>query len=275
MIHSKHFYNKTIRRATTVFGTLFNNISIVNYDESEDKITQRIKVPISYGPRNKLIQRILAEPGSFETPQQQVAIQLPRMTFELVGMDYNSEEAVSVLQRKAHSKIDRAIQSRAGAPYRLSFELTIVGKYRDDALQILEQILPYFRPDFIVSVKDTEYGDQIWDMPISLISVAPEDTYQGSFEDSRRLITFVLSFELKTHFYGGLSGIGDGDDDNNDFPLINKVTVTINTDRENFFEEDNSHPDVTHIIEAIPGASPGDIDFPGYEIITTRIENFD
>jgi len=191
------FYNQTTRKYIAVFGTLFNDVSIGRSDNSGVE-QQRMKVPLNYGPMQKFLARVMQDPD-LKAP----AITLPRMSFELTSMTYDGERKLTNMTRNISqtTSTDRVITQFTPAPYNLEFQLNIMTKYSEDGTKILEQILPFFKPEFTISAKLIDNMDLITDIPIILNSVTAEDTYEGSFEERRALI-WTLQFTLKGYFYG-------------------------------------------------------------------------
>lgn len=203
MFHG-HFYNATLRRLVSVFGTLFNNISVVTKDQS-GKVVRVTRVPLSYGPKQKFLARIDEQPNP-ETGVK-VAIKLPRMSFEIVSLTYDITTKIgSFTQFSAPDSADSTVkrQVRSGAPYRVGIQLSIMAKNQDDALQILEQIIPYFQPEYTVAIKDVDGINTTNDVPIVLNSIGLSDDYEGDFMN-RRAIIYTLDFELRVRFYGQIA----------------------------------------------------------------------
>lgn len=188
------FYHQTIRRAVAVFGTVFNNINIVRRDSS-GKMLNTIKVPLAYGPKQKFLSRIDQQASLDDT---KIAIKLPRLSFELTSLEYASDRKL----QKGHTVSVRNTNAKMLGPvdYNLGFQLNIMAKNQDDALQILEQILPYFQPDYDVTVKQVGDSERN-DMAIILQSVSLSDDYEGDF-NTRRVLLYTLDFQTKIRFYG-------------------------------------------------------------------------
>lgn len=192
------FYNQTTRRYVAIFGTLFNDI-IIKRSNHSGQVVQTMKVPLNYGPMQKFLARTQQDPD-FAAP----AITLPRMSFELVSMNYDGDRKLTNMTRNTKSisgTNDRVRTQFTPAPYNLEFELNIMTKYAEDGTKILEQILPFFKPEFTVTAKLIDNMDMLTDLPIVLNSVRSEDTYEGSFEERRSLI-WTLNFTLKGYYYG-------------------------------------------------------------------------
>jgi hypothetical protein len=191
-----HFYQETTRRYITVFGTLFNNLDIIRKTD-DSSVIQKMKVPLNYGPMQKYLSKLGQDP-TLNAP----AITLPRISFECVNYTYDGQRKLtnSVFNKKLGSGSNTRAAFTA-APYDLEFQLNIMVKNSEDGLQILEQILPFFKPEFTVSVKLFDEMDIILDIPIVLNNVSSEDTYEGAYEE-RRAIIWTLNFTLKGYYLG-------------------------------------------------------------------------
>lgn len=191
-----YYYHEHTRRAVAVFGTLFNDLVIVKRDGAT------VKVPLSYGPREKFLARIKNE-QFLEDPK--LAIKLPRMSFEITDLSY--DESTRLTRGTKYSIPGSTVRDRKSmfypSTYRLSFELSIIARHTDDALQILEQILPYFQPEYTVTVNEVDNNFKS-DMPFTLTGVSLSDDYEGDFT-SRRSLIYTLSFETRIKYYGPLS----------------------------------------------------------------------
>ena len=198
-MYGNHFYNETTRRYVAVFGTMFNDIVISR--KTGNTTVQQMKVPINYAPMQKILAR-LDQDLQLNAP----AITLPRMSFEMTGMTYNPDRKLtSVTKLVKASGADGTMTSMfAPAPYDIEFQLNIMTKYNEDGTKIVEQILPYFKPDCTVSVKLIDDLGTYFDIPIVLNSVSQEDTYEGDFE-SRRALIWTLNFTMKGYFFGPVS----------------------------------------------------------------------
>ena len=199
-----HFYHEIIRKTIVGFGTLFNNIELRRVN-SAGEIVQTLKIPLSYGPREKFLARLDAEPrldGRSETQ-----IQLPRITFEMKGISYDPSRKMSPVNICTSPKdgaTDAVYKQYSPVPYNLDFELNIISKNNDDSVQILEQILPYFQPVFNISLKLVEQTKETKDVPIVLNNVSIQDDYEGDFT-KRRSLVHTLNFVAKTYLYGPVS----------------------------------------------------------------------
>jgi len=192
------FYHNTIRKYVILFGTLFNEVFINRPDTNRNR-TITIKVPLSYGPKDKMLARIDGDPDL-----NRPAIVLPRMSFELISINYASERKLNTLNK--HIKLDSSNDNLLKyqymqVPYDFSFELSIAVKNADDGTRILEQILPFFTPSWNSTVElIPEMGINL-DIPVILNSVNSQDTYEGDFI-TRRALIWTLSFTLKGYVFG-------------------------------------------------------------------------
>ena len=197
----QQFYHETMRNVIVAFGTLFNNIHMVRKNNS-GTIVQTMKVPLAYGPRQKWLQRLDQDPSQ----DSKVAITLPRLGFEIQNLSYDTSRKLNRVQkfRKVKSSADKSgkLDSQyMPVPYNLDIELYAMANQSDDALQIVEQILPYFQPDYTLTIKDmTDMGIKR-DIPIVLNSISYEDNYRGEFTE-RRAIIYTLTFTAKFYLYG-------------------------------------------------------------------------
>ena len=211
MLSGVHFYHATIKRIVSVFGTCFNNIVIGRYDGQ--RMTNSQRVPISYGPREKFTARMNQDLG-----EQRVAIKLPRMSFEITSISYDQSTKLNKLNTKLTTTGDTTKKSKTfqSVPYVLGMQLNILARNQEDALQIVEQILPTFSPEYTVSVKDIDGPGSTTDVPIILESVSFSDEYEGDFTGRRTLI-YTLDFTIKIKFAP----------DSSDQKIIRKVTANI------------------------------------------------
>ena len=199
----QQFYHETTRKVVVAFGTLFNNIQLVRKDNA-GVVTQSMKVPLAYGPRQKFLVRLREDPDL----TKQVAITLPRIGFEITGLSYDPTRKLNRVQKfkktksGSSSKLDTQYMP---VPYNLGFELYILSKNSDDALQIVEQILPYFQPDYTLTINDMPDMSVKRDIPIILNSISYEDDYEGDFAQ-RRAIIYSLDFTAKFYLYGPVTG---------------------------------------------------------------------
>ena len=192
------FYHETLRKCVVGFGTLFNDIHITRKDSSGN-VTQSMKVPLAYGAKQKFLTRLREDPSLTKT----VAITLPRIGFEIGQITYDSTRKLNKIQKvkKAGSAGNKVDSQYMPVPYNIDFELYCMSKNSDDALQIVEQILPYFQPDYTITINDIVQMSSKRDVPIILTGVSYEDNYAGEWTD-RRAIIYTMSFTAKCYLYG-------------------------------------------------------------------------
>jgi len=192
------FYHETMRKCVVGFGTLFNDIHITRKDSS-GSVIQSMKVPLAYGAKQKFLTRLREDPNITKS----VAITLPRIGFEIGPITYDSTRKLNKIQKvkKAGSAGNKVDTQYMPVPYNIDFELYVMSKNSDDALQIVEQILPYFQPDYTITINDIVQMSSKRDVPIILSGVSYEDNYEGEFAE-RRAIIYTLTFTAKMYLYG-------------------------------------------------------------------------
>lgn len=201
MFQHTHFYHEHIRKAIVAFGTIFNGIQI-RRKNPDGTIAQSLLVPLHYAPKQKLLSRVIAAPD-LQTDRSSYEITLPRLAFEITGLQYDGNRRLPTTQTiRMVQPNDTMNQVYVATPYTIGLRLSIFAKNQDDGLQILEQILPYFTPDFNVTI--TELADVKRDLNITLNGVQYNDMYEGNF-DERTTIIWDLSFSLKMNFFGAVS----------------------------------------------------------------------
>jgi hypothetical protein len=197
-------YNQIIRKCVVGFGTLFNNIEIRKLNE-DGSTYQRMKVPLAYGPRQKFLARLTEQPD-LGRPN---AMTLPRISFEMNGMSYDPTRKQSPVQYCSSNVDGEGVRKTyVPVPYNLDFEVNIMSKTQDDALQMVEQIVPYFQPSFNLSIKLVEEAGIVKDIPIVLSSIDFNDDYEGDFE-TRRIIVYTIKFTVKTYIYGPTTDVNE------------------------------------------------------------------
>jgi hypothetical protein len=211
-----YFYHEIIRKTIIGFGTLFNNIYIKHLENDGD-IVDETKVGLSYGPSQKFLAKIQQQADLSKS----IAITLPRMSFEMTGLRYDSARKTTITQTfKACGKDGTTKIVYMPVPYDIDFELSIYAKLNDDALQIIEQILPFFQPSFNLTIDLIESIGEKKDIPIELNSIDFQDDYEGDFSVRRALI-YTLRFTAKTYVFGPIADSTDN--------LIKKVQVDLYT----------------------------------------------
>ena len=233
----EHFYHKKIRNTVIAFGTIFNNVNIKRLDSSGNPL-QNIKVPLSYSPKEKFLARLDAQ-QDLTGDDSKVAITLPRMSFEVTGYSYDGGRKLNKNQKitKVTTNADTTKMNSQymPVPYNVNFSLSVYVANSDDGLQIVEQILPYFQPDYTVTMIEDRTMDTKRDIPFVLNNVDFEDSYTGSLTTSRRII-YTLSFTAKIYLFGPISTTAviktvSADlysDTGSNAPRVERVTVTPN-----------------------------------------------
>ena len=192
------FYNQAVRKTVISFGTLFNNIELKKTVDGQ--VLETEKVPLAYGPKQKFLYRLQGNP----TDGRKVAITLPRIYFEMTGIDYDAARKTPATQKYKTVINDNGNEVRTQyvpVPYNISFEVGILCKSQDDGLQILEQILPFFQPSFSMSLKFIPDMDEVRDVAVVLNSVDFDDDWEDDFS-TRRSITYTMQFTAKSYIYG-------------------------------------------------------------------------
>jgi len=190
-----YFYHQTSRKMVVAFGSLFNNIEVRRTDSS-DAVTEIIKIPLSYGPKDKMLVRISQDPSL----NPKVALTVPRMGFELTSMTYDGARKLNTMGRNVKKGTTGLKKQYNPVPYNWDFSLYVFVKNAEDGTQILEQILPFFTPDFTVTMTLISGMTVKMDIPLVLNSVSSEDSYEGDFA-TRRSIIWTLSFVMKGFLY--------------------------------------------------------------------------
>lgn len=193
------YYHQSLRKYVIMFGNLFNDIHVRRINQAGE-VVQNLAVPIAYGPKQKFLTRLAQDPNL----DRDIAIQLPRIGFELVNINYAGERKLASTIRNTYTLTDDSdtVNSQyTPTPYDIQFEMSIMVKNADDGTQILEQILPFFTPEWTTTVNLVPSMDIKMDIPLVLQGVNYEDVYEGDFE-SRRAIIWTLNFTAKGYIYG-------------------------------------------------------------------------
>ena len=227
------WHHDTLRKYVILFGTIFNDIWITRDDSTGESI-QTIKVPLSYGPKEKYLARLDGNP----TLSNKVGIVLPRISFEMTSFQYDSERKLNTLNRlykqpTNNGSDDRIAYQYAPVPYNITFQMSIMVKNAEDGTRIVEQILPYFTPDWTATVNLVPEIGATFDIPIILNDINVTDTYEGSFEE-RRAIIWDLTFTLKGYVFGptkkaGLIKFAEANMRLTDSPTTANASTTSNT----------------------------------------------
>ena len=194
------YYYGSIRKYVALFGTLFNDIHVIR-DNTSRNLKQTIKVPVTYGPREKVLARLTQDPDLNRMP----AITLPRMSFEITNVSYAASRKLNTVGRRVAqnqdypSKLNYAYNP---VPYDIAFTLSIIVKNADDGAQIVEQILPFFTPEWTTTVELIPELNAVYDIPLVLNDVRSEDNYDGGDFLANRTLIWTLSFTMKAYFFG-------------------------------------------------------------------------
>ena len=251
----QQFYHESIRKIVVSFGTIFNDIHLVRKDNDGD-ITQTMKVPLAYGPRQKFLVRLQDDPDL----GKQVAVTLPRIGFEITGLNYDANRKLNRVQQFKKVKGNTTKQLDAQympVPYNINFGLYILSKQSDDALQIVEQILPYFQPDYTITMNDMPDMGIKRDVPIVLTNVGYEDNYEGDFT-ARRSIIYSLDFTAKFYLYGPVTS--------------SKVIKTAQADQYADMPDKSPKREQRYAVTPSPTAASADDDF-GFNETTSFFED--
>jgi hypothetical protein len=197
-----HFYHERIRKSVAMFGSLFNEIYVIRKN-STDKVISQTRVPLSYAPSTSFLDRIRENPDLDNDTK--VAMKLPRMSFEITSYQYDPQRQLQKVNNLNKGTGNTRNKIYTFTPYLIGFQLNVYTKTQDDALQIIEQILPNFAPQYTLSIKPfADYSDIKEDVPITLNSINYSDAYEGSL-DQRRIIQYTLDFTMPANFYGPIS----------------------------------------------------------------------
>ena len=210
----EYFYHEILRKTIISFGTLFNGLTIKHSDSDGDTASV-IRVPLSYGPTQKFLARLEQSPDL----NKSVQITLPRMSFEFIGMQYDPTRKVTTTQTFLSGvSSDKATEKKTymPVPYNMNFELSLMCKLNDDALQLVEQIVPYFQPAYSLSVDLVSTIGEKRDIPVVLESINMVDEYEGDYT-TRRVLLYTLRFSAKTYLFGPVSSVTDD--------IIKKVSI--------------------------------------------------
>jgi len=204
MLGQAQFYNRTIRKVVVAFGTLFNDIQLQRYSKDGNTKYEIFKVPLSYGPKERYITQITSDPDLTKS----INVVVPRISFELISMSYDSSrKLVSTTQNFNYNTTTGLSTQYAPVPYDFNFTMSIYVRNTEDGTQIVEQILPFFTPDWTTSVKLISELDEYKDIPVILNKVSYEDTYDKDFKE-RRAIIWTMDLLVKGYLYGPIKKSG-------------------------------------------------------------------
>ena len=232
-----YHYHEILRKTIIAFGTLFNGLTIKHSDSSDD-VTSVIKVPLAYGPSQKFLAR-LQQSANLNKPVQMT---LPRMSFEFDGLSYDPTRKVTSTQTIiTSSSTDKTQEKKVfmPVPYNMSFELNVMCKLNEDALQIIEQILPNFQPAYTMSVNLVSEIGEKRDVPIILDSITMNDDYEGDFS-TRRALIYTLRFTAKTYLFGPVSSASND--------VIKRVSIGYIAASSSGLDARNGGRDLTYVV---------------------------
>ena len=188
-----------MRKAVAVFGTIFNNINVIR-TKADGTVLNQIKVPLSYGPKQKFLARLDQSSGA----DASMAMKLPRMAFEITSLELDSTQKLSkrnVITESHASDVTKKKTIKHQVAYNINVSLFVMAKNQDDGLQVVEQILPYFQPEYTISMTPVSGFDYKQDVPIVLTGVTISDDYEGDMI-TRRALIYQLDFTMKMKFFG-------------------------------------------------------------------------
>ena len=252
----QQFYHETMRKVVVAFGTMFNNIQLVRMNNAGE-VTQTMKVPLAYGPKNKWLARLREDPNL----TKKVAVTLPRIGFEIQTISYDSSRKLNSIQKL--KKVNSSAQGKTMSqqfmpvPYNMDFQLSIMAKNSDDALQIVEQILPFFQPDYTVTLNDNAAMGTTRDVPIVLTNVGYEDNYEADMI-TRRAIIYTLDFTAKFYLYGPVTD--------------QKVIKTVQVDQYTDMPVNTPKREQRYSVAPSPASADADDDF-GFNETTSFFED--
>ena len=212
-----HFYHSTMRKAVAVFGTIFNNINVIR-TKADGTVLNQIKVPLSYGPKQKFLARLDGSAGT----DASMAMKLPRMAFEISSLELDSTQKLSkrnTITESHASDVTKKKTIKHEVAYNINMSLFVLAKNQDDGLQVVEQILPYFQPEYTVTITPVTGFAYKQDVPIILTGVTISDDYEGDFV-TRRALIYQLDFTMKMKFFGPTGNQG----------VIREVNIDFNND---------------------------------------------
>jgi len=251
MFKNKQFYHEHVKRAIVAFGMIFNNIN-VNRKDSNDVTRQVVRVPLAYSTKQKFLSRIAAVPDT--SSRGEVALVLPRMGFEIDSFVYDPTRQTSAIQKNKAVIGGDAVTSVArtfvSTPYNMSLSLYVYAKSQEDGLQVIEQILPFFNPDFTVTVNELPELGIKKDIKITLDGINYDNQNEVAF-DERQSIVWTLNFTMRLNFYGFVS----------DQSLIREAIANVYAvDSADDFTNSDSYTKITASIETTTATATAVVD---------------
>lgn len=219
MFSNQHFYHRITRKLVVAFGSLFNDLRLVRYNKAGTAEVERIVVPLIYANKEKYYVRITEDP----LLAKEVQIALPRMSFEMSAITYDPLRKISShIMRYSKNDANGELKTYQAFPYNFSFNLSIYARNAEDGFQIIEQILPYFSPDYTVTIDPIDMAVERIDVPVILESVSYDVGEDTGSPESTRVLMWTLSFTAKGYLYGY---VGDS-------KIIRKVTANTYMDNQ-------------------------------------------
>lgn len=228
------YYHSIIRKYIIMFGTMFNDIDVQRFNTAGERV-QTLRVPIAYGPKEKFLVRLAQDPNF----DRDVAISLPRMSFEITSMNYNSTRKLpsTVKNVYVYTDQDKLKYQYTPVPFDINIALSVFVKNADDGVQILEGILPFFTPEWTNTINLIPDLKLKMDVPVVFNDISTEDTYEGDFS-TRRALIHTLNFTVKGYLFGPVRTQG----------VIKRAIATTNVET-----TDGSSSAISSILTAIPG----------------------
>lgn len=228
MLSQSHFYHRITRKMVVAFGTMFNNIRLVRYNKAGTQEIERITVPLTYAQKEKFYDRLQQDPNM----NQPVQITLPRMSFEMTSITYDPIRKTSMFNRTFSPLNQNSVRSVRMTPYNFDFQLNIYVRNTEDGTQIIEQILPYFAPDYTLTADIAGLSEPV-DIPITLQNVTYDPDYIGGPENLRVLL-WTITFTMKGYMYGPISNVSvirqsTANTFNDTFNLEQTRSITVNS----------------------------------------------
>jgi hypothetical protein len=198
------YYHGILRKYVIMFGNMFNDIDVVRYNNAGSEV-QSIRVPIAYGPKEKFLARLRTDPSL----DRKVAIQLPRLAFEITDMSYAPERGLNKLgvSTGIGTTPNTIRKAQSPVPYDITFTLYAMFANNEDAVQVIEQILPFFRPEWTHTLKLVPSIADTFDVPTVFAGMSIEDSYDADFQ-SRRAIIYTMTFIVKGYLFGPVKNKG-------------------------------------------------------------------
>lgn len=226
MLSNQHFYHRITRKLVVAFGTMFNNLRLVRYNLAGTEEIERVTVPLSYAPKEKFYTRITQDPNL----NKQIQLTLPRMSFELESITYDPLRKISNFQKQFAPDTGGGIKTGYQAPYNFNFRLQIYVRNTEDGTQLIEQILPYFNPDYTVTINIASVGNPV-DVPIILETVSYDVSNDTGEQESMRILIWTLTFTAKAYLYGPITSGANS-------KIIRKATANTFIDNSEFGDID-------------------------------------